>query len=1041
MSQPGMSYLDQVLDPSLPSSLSFLRNAHTKATTTSTTAYHHTDIPTTSSMDNSRPTLPMRRARAGTMPSLVHMPEERAHRSPLLRPSAVAAAAAAVDTRHRSGSLNLPVPPPMNLSFDNSVFGSSWSSMDREGTNGSRQGQQQGQQGQNSSLPSPSTEQLLRGDNDFSIARTLRSLGLEDDRAMGGENGNGTPVSTGTNNGLYHQQDQLQHHHQQQQQQSAEIHIPAQRSLLSGNRSRSYSVNATVRYQEPATTAVSSPSIHVATRTRASTISRTFANPLDNLTVVQQQNRPRASSMGRMDYGRSVNPPPVPSSLWQMQRLETLSDEGSDFPYGDSLKNQSQQGDNSLSLGDSELLANMLQKQTYPDTSTSAADHYQESGAFTNGNGPAEPYLHFSQSTPTFRNHQVQMAPSTSTPTQAATRSLWIGNIDATVSVDNLTHLFSSFGHIESVRLLLEKECAFVNFFHVEDAIRAKEEVLGRLGGRIGNCIVRIGFGRADAAVPDTTAHQPTRALWLGNIPPGTAPSTLLHIFSSFGTIESVRVLSHKNCGFVNFEYAENASKARDALLQNEIGVQGFTGIRVGFAKVPPAKSNSADGASNSGSGGTKLQTSNDRATVNDGESWLADLWDIMKQFGADESSINLVTALEATSNYFDSIPPVPELGANRKFDASRLREIRKKLDNATEGTKEVEAIAYDCLDEIAELSSDYIGNTVVQRLFEKCTEETKTAMLEHIAPHLAAIGIHKNGTWAAQKIIDTIRSPDQVRLVCLHLKPYVPPLLLDQFGNYAVQCCLRLGDGNNQFIFDAIVEKLLNVAQGRFGARAMRGTLENQSITVQQQKFVAAALIQNAVSLAMNANGALLLSWLIDSSNLENRYSMLANRLVPQLTQMATHKLGSQMILKLFNQNHDMKAREIILLGLTNEKTLEEILADQVRGVSLIQKILSSSFISTEERDHLSDQIRPLLNNPQGAGHKKLLDELLALDGGDHDNNNNDDDSINNDKDEEDVNRNNNSNDGIDNDDDDNTTNDNNNKEQSTAKINGDNQ
>ena len=131
--------------------------------------------------------------------------------------------------------------------------------------------------------------------------------------------------------------------------------------------------------------------------------------------------------------------------------------------------------------------------------------------------------------------------------------------------------------------------------------------------------------------------------LGLGNIPPGTAPSTLLHIFSSFGTIESVRVLSHKNCGFVNFEYAENASKARDALLQNEIGVQGFTGIRVGFAKVPPAKSNSADGVSNNGAGGTKLQTSNDRATVNDGESWLADLWDIMKQFGTDESSINLV--------------------------------------------------------------------------------------------------------------------------------------------------------------------------------------------------------------------------------------------------------------------------------------------------------------------------------------------------------------------------------------------------------------
>lgn len=125
---------------------------------------------------------------------------------------------------------------------------------------------------------------------------------------------------------------------------------------------------------------------------------------------------------------------------------------------------------------------------------------------------PCKPYLHFSQSTPTFRN-QPQMTTSTSSPTQAATRSLWIGNVDATVSVDNLTQMFSVFGPIESVRLLLEKECAFVNFFHVEDAIRAKEEVLGRLGGRVGNCIVRIGFGRADAAVPDTSALQPTRAL------------------------------------------------------------------------------------------------------------------------------------------------------------------------------------------------------------------------------------------------------------------------------------------------------------------------------------------------------------------------------------------------------------------------------------------------------------------------------------------------------------------------------------------------
>ena len=60
--------------------------------------------------------------------------------------------------------------------------------------------------------------------------------------------------------------------------------------------------------------------------------------------------------------------------------------------------------------------------------------------------------------------------------------------------------------------------------------------------------------------------------------------------------------------------------------------------------------------------------------------------------------------------------------------------------------------------------------------------------MLERIAPHLAMIGIHKNGTWAAQKIIECVQSPDEIALVAQNLRAYTPPLLLDQFGNYVVQ-------------------------------------------------------------------------------------------------------------------------------------------------------------------------------------------------------------------------------------------------------------
>lgn len=60
--------------------------------------------------------------------------------------------------------------------------------------------------------------------------------------------------------------------------------------------------------------------------------------------------------------------------------------------------------------------------------------------------------------------------------------------------------------------------------------------------------------------------------------------------------------------------------------------------------------------------------------------------------------------------------------------------------------------------------------------------------------------------------------------------------LLLDQFGNYVVQCCLRMGPSRNQYIFDAIVDKCWEIGQGRFGARAVRAILENPIVTKDQQ-------------------------------------------------------------------------------------------------------------------------------------------------------------------------------------------------------------
>jgi hypothetical protein len=77
-----------------------------------------------------------------------------------------------------------------------------------------------------------------------------------------------------------------------------------------------------------------------------------------------------------------------------------------------------------------------------------------------------------------------------------STRSLWLGNLDPTLTESDIFAAFSPFGQIEMIRLLPAKECAFVNYYCLEDALEARDRMNGCA---LGNLILRIGFGKIDS--------------------------------------------------------------------------------------------------------------------------------------------------------------------------------------------------------------------------------------------------------------------------------------------------------------------------------------------------------------------------------------------------------------------------------------------------------------------------------------------------------------------------------------------------------------
>ncbi|PBP27069.1 hypothetical protein BUE80_DR001975 [Diplocarpon rosae] len=501
----------------------------------------------------------------------------------------------------------------------------------------------------------------------------------------------------------------------------------------------------------------------------------------------------------------------------------------------------------------------------------------------------------------------------------------------------------------------------------------------------------------------DDNMEGPTRALWLGSIPPSTTVSTLTEMFKVHGPIISARVLTHKNCGFVNYERLESAITAKQMMNGTEI-FPGAGPVRINFAKPPsptgtpgpdgqfPSLSpdpftKEASGNNNGAAQGVTSRPGTAPLTILALRDMKTDILRIVSDFGATaEDKIKIARSLESAigfEGYQSEIPAIQEPSHNRIHDAPKLRDIRKRIDNQSWSQQEIENIAAEMLSEIAELSSDYLGNTVVQKLFEHCSDDMRDAMLMEIAPHMAEIGVHKNGTWAAQKIIGVCKTPKQMSMIIQNLQPYTVPLFLDQYGNYVLQCCLKFGSPFNDFIFESMLSQMWEIAQGRYGARAMRACLESHHSTKDQQRMLAAAIALHSVQLATNANGALLLTWFLDTCTFPARRTVLAPQLVPHLVHLCTHKVAYLTVLKVINQKLEAEARDTILQALffsKNDETLEAILADHACGATLIFKVLTTPFFDETIRSEVVENVRNVLlrlKAQPAQGYKRLMDEV----------------------------------------------------------------
>lgn len=149
-------------------------------------------------------------------------------------------------------------------------------------------------------------------------------------------------------------------------------------------------------------------------------------------------------------------------------------------------------------------------------------------------------------------------------------RTVYLGNIPPDTSAEEiLGHVRS--GQIESVRLLPDKNCAFISFLDASSATHFHSDaILKKL------CIkgqdIKVGWGKP-SQVPTSVAlavqqSGASRNVYLGNLPEDIMEDEIKEDLAKFGAIDMVKLVREKNIAFVHYLSIANAIKAVSQLPQ-----------------------------------------------------------------------------------------------------------------------------------------------------------------------------------------------------------------------------------------------------------------------------------------------------------------------------------------------------------------------------------------------------------------------------------------------------------------------------------------
>ncbi|XP_076959661.1 putative pumilio homolog 7, chloroplastic [Bidens hawaiensis] len=259
--------------------------------------------------------------------------------------------------------------------------------------------------------------------------------------------------------------------------------------------------------------------------------------------------------------------------------------------------------------------------------------------------------------------------------------------------------------------------------------------------------------------------------------------------------------------------------------------------------------------------------------------------------------------------------------------DQHGCRLLQKIFDEGN--PQHVQTVFNEIIGHVVELMINPFGNYFIQKLLEVCNEEQRTRVLIAITREprgLVQISMNTHGTRVVQKVIETLKIRQQIKLVISAIEPGFLDLIKDLNGNHVIQRCLQcFSNEDNKFIFEAATKYCVEIATHQHGCCVLQKCI-NHSTGMYREKLVS-EISKNGILLAQDAYGNYAVQYILELQ-IPSAVSKLTSQFKGNYVQLATQKFSSHVVEKCLAVL-DGQIRSTIIRELISATQFEQLLQD----------------------------------------------------------------------------------------------------------------